>query len=191
MSSNLTLQEKINNRIALIKNLDENLVREQRSMRTLRDQLAEHEVAMAERDQAGTDNVRWTTWANRRLAGMQLQLDEGDKRIERILAMIVGHESAIRSLQAGPTSSERQTRRVTVSRVSNLERQRRLESPDFQKEVASNLVKTVAAIEGRKVKKGKTRRYVAKGERKKSANAQQPAKKEKQQKNEKRGRKAA
>lgn len=184
-----TLQAKIDSRLAKIKNLDEVIVRERQSLKLLRDQLADHEVAMADRVDAGTDNVRWTTWAESRLAGMQMQLEFGLRRIDNILGTIVHHEQEVKDLrsQSGETSGRRY-----VARVSNLERQRRLESPDFQKEVASNLVKTVAAIEGRKVKKGKTRRmYVAKGERKKSANTQQPAKKEKQQKNEKRGRKAA
>ncbi len=180
MSSNWTQQEKINNRIALIKSLDELLVGEQRSMRILRDQLAEHEVAMAERVDAGTDNARWTTWAENRLVGMQMQVEYALGRQEKTLGVIVQHEQEIKNLrtQIGETSGRRY---VAVS------------SAPTDKQPAGFHGKTVMDLDRKGPGKKPSRRYVAKGERKKSAGAQQPAKKEKaaKAKNEKRGRKAA
>lgn len=53
-------------------------------------------------------------------------------------------------------------------------RQERLASPDFQAEVTNNFTATMTALEGRKIKKGKKRRYVAKGEKRNQP--QQPRK---------------
>lgn len=66
-----------------------------------------------------------------------------------------------------------------------------LQRPEVQREIRTNIVKTIAAIEGRKMEKGKKRRYVAEGEKRNAQPQQQPRKgKDNQQRGKKRNRAA-
>lgn len=177
-SMNQALQAKIDSRKAAVTNLDKVLTGEQSSVRILRDQLAEHEVAMADRVDAGTDNIRWTTWADRRLAGLQMQLAEGERRIEKILETIVGHEAAIRDFASQFEGSSGRPVFVAVSK-----------KPKDEKP-AGFAGKTMMDLDRKGPSKNPGRRYIAKGERKKSAEPKS-AKKDKSRKNQRRGRRAA
>lgn len=151
------LQAKIESRQSAVKNLDLVLARENASRRLLQDQISDHEVAMAERVELGTDHVRWTTWAETRLAGMQLQLEEAEQRIEKILGTIVGHEAAIKSFKAELEGSTGRPAFVFVSKAPSEEKPSKL------------LKKTVMDLERKPPQKNPGRKYLPKKPKKSAA----------------------
>lgn len=148
------LQAKIAARVAAVKNLDQVLEKEQRSFRLLLDQIADHEVQMAERVESGTDHKRWTTWADDRYTGMKMQLAEGERRIEKLLETINGHEVVIHDLKRQLEGTSHGTVFVAVSKAP---------TADGPSKLAG---KTVMDIDRKPPSKNPGRKYLPKAKKK-------------------------
>lgn len=151
------LQAKINSRAAAIKNLDQVLEREHASRRLLQDQLASHEVDMADALKVGKGRTAWFTWAELRQEGMKMQLNEADLRIEKILGVIVGHEAAIKAYKTELESSDGRPAFVYVSSAPAVEKPSKLAG------------KTVMDLDRKGPSKNPRRKYLPKKPKKSAA----------------------
>ena len=157
---------KIESRTAAIANLIGINERRQKSLTVLIGQITAHEVGMSECDGATEGKQRWLKWAEGRLEALKYQSRESEKAIETNERIIARHSSDIngftRELDAITAEEARATEQVVTQ--------------------------TIAAINGRRVGKNPTRRYVAKGTAKPKPEDKPKSAKGKKQRGQKHGR---
>lgn len=151
------LYAKIASMLKNVATLRNKLVEQQRSLSRLSSQKNELEAEMIERSGTDRDHERWVSWSTPRYQGMMTQMHYLEVGINRLVEDIDHRERTITNLR---------------------DKSVRLEA-EILPEVDKTIKATLAKAFGPKIKHGKKRRNVAKGERAKSAKQPKPAKKQK------------